>query len=134
MSEIRAICRKAYQEYVKAQPYPTELKNALKAHERVPAFIDNLAREFSKPGLKVNRETVEMAVRDLTNVFVSAVKIQAEQRLMNPLKIAMVKAEQARKAEMNQLADALDKQGDMNEQVTQDQRGNQIIHQKIIID
>ncbi len=123
-AEIRTICRKAYQEQVARLP-STELRKALAAHERVPLFIDNLAREFSGCKFKITKEQIISAVNDMTKIFVSAVVMQAEERVLSPLRQAVMKEEKARKAEMNRLADAVIGKVEASEQITQDAQGNQ---------
>ncbi len=125
MSEVRDLCRKTYKEFIEAQNYPTELKRALRVHERVPVFIDNLAREFTDCKFKVSRVQIESAVADMTRIFVSGVLKQATEKTMSQIKIGMLKAEKARKAEMDLLADAVNKRGEMYEQTFQDEKGNE---------
>ena len=110
---------------------PQGLKDALKTHERIPVFIDNLAAQLS--GIKkISREQVVSAVRDLSHVFVRAVRLQADERVISPLKKAIAKAEASRKAEMDKLVDAIDTRGITN--VTQDTAGNETHRQEIEID
>lgn len=125
MNEIRKIVADTYRKVIADGPYPTEFKRALRAHERMPVFFDNLVREMSKPGLNPTRETIEMATRDLTKIFVAAVHKQGEERLMSPIRKAMLKARQSQIQEMKRLGDAMVQQGEMNEQVTQDKAGNE---------
>jgi hypothetical protein len=123
VNEIRELVRKTYQNEINNGPYPEEFKRALKTHERIPVFFNNLVREMSKPGLNPSRETIIMAARDLTKIFVAAVHKQAEERVMSPIRQAMMKADQTRVAEMKKLGDAFDQQGEEHEQVTQDKKG-----------
>ena len=110
---------------------PQGLKDALKTHERIPVFIDNLAAQLS--GIKkISREQVVSAVRDLSHVFVRAVRLQADERVISPLKKAIAKAEASRKAEMDKLVDAIDTRGITN--ATQDKAGNETHRQEIEID
>ncbi len=131
-AEVRKICLEAYQSYVRNMPFPNELKRALKAHERVPAFIDNLAEQFSKPGLKISRDTMVSAVHDLTNLFVSCVGRQAEERLTSPLAKAVKLAEIDRKKEIDRQVDLINEGG--KEYVTQDKAGNETIHQVVNVE
>lgn len=123
MSELRKIIHDEYRKTVKNGPWRDELKQALKVHERIPVFFERLVKEFSRPGLNVKRETIELAVKDMTFMFVAAVHRRAEERLMSPLEIALRKSKNSRMSEMNQLADALDKQGEANEEVSETQKG-----------
>jgi hypothetical protein len=126
MNEIRKIVSDTYRQTIADGPYPTDFKKALRTHERIPSFFQNLVKEFSKPGLNPKRDTIVMATRDMTNLFVQAVHQHAEERLMSPLKKAMMKARQSQIKEMKKLGDALVAQGDANEEISQDKAGNKI--------
>ncbi len=127
MNEIRKLVSETYRRTIQDGPYPTEFKRALRTHERIPAFFDNMVKEFSRPAMsKVPRATIEAATVDMTNLFVTMVHRQAEERLMTPIKKAMMKAQADRIKDMKKLGDALEKQGEENEKVTQDKAGNQI--------
>jgi F0F1-type ATP synthase membrane subunit b/b' len=119
--ELREICRKVYQETIIGAPIPNELKRSLKAHERVPAFIDNLAREFSKAKVSVRRETIEQAARDMTHLFVNAIHQQAEEKLMSPIKRAMLQKKLDDANEFRKEADALEEKTKV--EIVQDSRG-----------
>jgi hypothetical protein len=134
MNEIRKIVSETYRRTISDGAWPEEFKRALKAHERIPVFFDNLVKQLSKPGLNPTRETIELATRDLTRVFAAAVHRKAEERIMSPVRQAMLKAQQSRIAEMKKLGDALDLQGEANEKVTQDKRGNEISSAQVKID
>lgn len=88
MSDVRALCRADYQEYVAMAQIPRELKDALKTHERVPVFVDNLAREIKaiervRVGKRLDRMTIKKMVYDLTEMYIGAVKRQADERMMS---------------------------------------------------
>lgn len=85
----RTLVRTTYDEAVKLHATaPSDLKVALKSHERVPQFIDNLAMEFTKvadlrskkaqalPAVKHLKEIVY----DMTDVFISGL-IQENERM-----------------------------------------------------
>lgn len=123
MNPIRKIITETYQKTITDGPYNSELKRSLRVHERVPVFFDNLTRELSKPGFNPTREQIELATRDLTHVFIRAVHMKAEERVMSPLKKAMAKAAKSRADEMKRLVIAIEKQGEENEQITEDKKG-----------
>lgn len=88
--DAKEFCRKIYRETIEKQDtVPSELKRALRTHERVPAFIDNLAKELLKVNPRTSRVNLELAVRDLTLLFVGAVKTAAEQKALSPLALAL---------------------------------------------
>lgn len=122
-AEIRKIVEETYRKVIKEGPYPDDFKRSLKTHERIPRFFDNLVRELSKPLLNLKRETIELAATDMTRVFVRACFAKAEERVMSPVKKAMLKARQSRIAEMKKLGDALVAQGDANEQIKKTAKG-----------
>lgn len=89
--DLMDICRQDYQDYVRQAPIHSELKRALKTHERVPGFIDNLARELRKAKQELKRETIRAAVWDLSAIFVQLVQRQAEEKLLSPLALSTMR-------------------------------------------
>lgn len=111
--EIRALCRKIYQQRI-ADPalnIPNELRRSLAAHERVPVFIDRLAEELSGLHFSAKRETIEQAVRDMTDFFISSIKHVADVRAMSDMEKLLIKQKADEKKEIEQLADELEKVG-----------------------
>lgn len=131
---IKKIVRETYQECVKNCQYSDDFKRSLKAHERIPVFFNNLVREFSGPGMKLKRETIVKATQDLTALFIKAIHLKGEERLMSPLRLAMAKAKQDQVREMQKLSDALEHEGEAHETVTQDKAGNETVRQEINLD
>lgn len=122
-AEIRKIVEETYRKVIKEGPYPEDFKRSLKTHERIPRYFDNLVRELSKPLLNLKRETIELAATDMTRLFVRACFQRAEERVMSPVKKAMLKAQHARIQEMKKLGDAFAAQGDANEKVKKTAKG-----------
>lgn len=107
-AEIKKICRKAYQEYVQNAPIHPELKRALAAHERVPTFVDNLAREFGRANqLKLTREEIEAATMSMTRIFIQNVEKQSEERRLSDVERMRRVMEEQTKKDMQQLADTM---------------------------
>lgn len=131
MSELKRLCRETYQRTIKDAPFPKELKLALRSHERVPVFIDNLAKEIGKISFKVKRETIEQTVRDMTLYFVEVVKFQAEDRVMSPIRAAMLKMEIEKKKALEKLSEALESQG--ADCVTTNEKGHETSRQEITL-
>jgi len=103
---IRDYIVQDYQEAVALYNGPEELKKSLRASERAPAFIDNLVRELSKfPEIK--RETIKSVTYDLTNVFLDAVKLKAEQMMLSDAAKNAMKAEHEEAKRMDKLANRL---------------------------
>lgn len=111
MSDVRELCRKTYREYIETQPIPTELRRALRTHERVPNFIDNLSREIHKVHTGVKRETIIKMVEDMTKFFVIAVTQSAEEKAMSPIKKAMILARKAEADQFRKDAEQLERLG-----------------------
>lgn len=78
-----------YQEAVMANmEISSELKHALKAHERVPTFIDNMDQEVAK--LQILRmkqgkpmyeeDQIKWLITKMTDVFVASLEVEAQKR------------------------------------------------------
>lgn len=82
------LARKVYRQTVDTMPpeyMPEGLRVALRSHERVPLFIDNLAKQFAKVP-HASRETLEQATRDMTIFFINAAKTAKDQKMMSVMK------------------------------------------------
>lgn len=119
-SDVRALCRRIYRETIEKQEN-TELKRALRTHERVPAFIDNLAREVSRLKFSVKKESIEAMVRDMTAWFIKCVDLQAVARVESKMAQIMREKRAQEAEEFRKEAEALEAQGE--HRVTQDQKG-----------
>lgn len=128
--DIRTLCLRTYQDYVRTASIPNELRRSLRAHERVPRFIDNLADQFKRLTFEVKKETIEHAVRDMTRLFVANVQRQAEEKSFSSLKRSMIIREAELKARARALVDRVLDGGKTH--VTQDQKGNTTERQTII--
>lgn len=101
VADIRTICRETYQESVRtALDIPSDLRIALRAHERVPAFIDRLAVELGRCKFRIERHIIEEVARDMTRLFISNVVRMADERMMSD-------AEKARRITEAQEAEAM---------------------------
>lgn len=87
--------RDTYNEAVRLHPsINSELKLALKSHERVPTFVDALAKEveqvqnvmLSTGKEKIKEDTIKHLVYDLTNLFITGIEKQAEIRQESDVK------------------------------------------------
>lgn len=79
----------SYQEAVRLHPTAnSELKAALKAHERVPLFVENMCKELdkvqakaiAKRGRPYNEKHIKELVYDMTNLFINGVEEVARKR------------------------------------------------------
>lgn len=133
MADLRDVIIEAYQEYIRIAPVNTELRKALKAHERVPNFVLNLVKEFSSSkGSKFGRETIRKATFDMTKLFINCIETRANERRMSDLEKMIIKQEANRKSEMISLADQLNAKGETN--VTEDKPGTETERQTAVID
>lgn len=115
----RDICREAYRNFVERSDLNTELKRSLRHHERVPVFIDNLARQFRGCKFPITKDMMVRATEDLTLWFIRAVEQQAQERIMSDMEKLTLKAAEAAKDEFRQMADALTESGGENVEVGQ---------------
>ena len=103
-SDLTELVRHAYKNYVERDlEFPTELKNALKAHERVPLMIDNLARElrevekhaYKLKGIQPTKQELVSIVEDFTRVFLQNLVRQADEKRMSDAAKAAIKQNEA---------------------------------------
>lgn len=121
--DLLAIVRSDYQEAIALTEMDPELRRALKAHERVPRFIDNLAGQFfaaEKTIGAIDRETIKLAVYDLTKLFITAVEQQAKERRASDLDKLAAKEQREREARLLELANAIADGGTNEIQVTEE--------------
>lgn len=111
MSDVRELCRRVYRETVEAAEINTELKRSLRTHERVPVFIDNLARQFAVLSWRIKRESIEMAARDLTRWFIANVDRKAKENLMSDMEKLTIKAKHDAQEEFRRQAEVLETKG-----------------------
>lgn len=121
---LRDLVVKEYQQTItNSLEIPRELKDALRAHERMPAFMDNLCRELSNPLFaKYSNNQLRGIVNDATMFFISLVKQRANEQMLSDLAKEKMLQEQRDKAIINKAADtgivdeevfsALERQGD----------------------
>lgn len=97
----RGLVTRAYQKALGQLDLDAGLRKALKSHDRVPKFIDNLSDEFTK--LAAQRLSIgkplpaerhlESMVKDFTEMFVKGIQANAEARYESEIKASMRKAE-----------------------------------------
>lgn len=86
---------------------PDDLRSALKAHERIPLFLNNLALELDKLQIhrqKKGQETftdakIKSIVYDFTDVFITGIKAEAEAKYQSDIQKQLMQ---------KQIADAKD--------------------------
>lgn len=107
MSELKRLIRKDYQECVALMEMPADLRQALRAHERVPAFLDNLERELSaaKVGRMLSRVKIKETVYSLTEFFVNTVRRHGDEKIMSEVAKAAIKAKDQERKELEEAVD-----------------------------
>lgn len=90
--DLRSIIVKIYQAKVDKAEIPNELKRALRSHERVPKFVDNLTRELRQvKGLRMDQ--IKDATESLTEFFIKNVEAMAESRVISVLEADRINRE-----------------------------------------
>lgn len=106
--------RDTYNEAVRLHPsINSELKLALKSHERVPTFVDALAKEveqvqnvmLSTGKEKIKDDTIKHLVYDLTNLFITGIEKQAELRQESDVKRMLREQAVSYKKDLDESAD-----------------------------
>lgn len=114
MSELRRYIEADYRECVALTEMPADLKQALKAHERIPAFFKNLERELaqaSKLGV-LSRETIKHSVYSLTEFFINNVKREANERIMSDAMKAAAVQKATHRQEIEAAVDAAEEKAE----------------------
>lgn len=109
-----------YQQAVALQCTDQDLKTALKYTDRVPSFLENLAKELSKTPKPVSRETIKNVTYSLTNVFLACVQQRAKEMAQSDLERQAQLAMQQKKQDHENLADKLAKGESIDVQEIQD--------------
>lgn len=123
----RDFARKTYREYIENHLLiPTEFKRALKTHERVPRFIDNLSAQLLKIPGGIKRENIKKCVEDMTEMFWRAAMRKADEAAMSPLERALIRTQFERKQAAEKLSDDLFGGGNTNETQIQTEKG--VVH------
>jgi hypothetical protein len=132
--DLREFVRKIYQNFVETdESVPSELRRALRAHERVPAFIDKMSAELNLVGDHVKKENVEQAVRDMCRFFISNVKRAAEEKATSPLEKARLISIQDEANRIRQAADKVEQKEGDSERVESAPKG-EITRSEIVAD
>ncbi len=129
--DIRSLCREQYAARIAMRiDIPADLKRALKTHERVPAFIDNLSKALYKVPKDIKTETIIMAVHSLTDLFISNVMRKSDESRMSAMEKHRLLADEAKKAAARAWADEVVGE----EKVTRNAEGHETASQTVHID
>ncbi len=128
--DIKQVCRHAYQERIALRTdLPTEFVRSLKTNERVPQFIDNLAKQLYRLPKDIKLETIKMAVYDMTDLFLNLQMRKVEEDHMSSVERHRIMQEEQTKSEMRAMADSLIGE----ENVTEEKPGTQTHHETVLI-
>ena len=86
-----------YRERIQLSSIPTDLKNALKTHERVPRFVENLSKEIYgalEAGVPLTRFDIKNLVYNMTDLFIRCVMSNIEKKMISDAAIAMAQKEE----------------------------------------
>ncbi len=113
------IIRSDFEEFIRLDPsVPEGLRNSLRLTERVPAFVDNLAKEIAmveRRGIKLDRLKIKELVYSLSAFFVHNLRTKADQMHMSDLAKTAIRT----KTEGDELIQKMDDQGnaDLSEEL-----------------
>jgi membrane-associated HD superfamily phosphohydrolase len=110
---IRDICREEWKRFVENADIDPEFKRALKVHERVPVFIDNLCRELMTVK-NVTKDDIIKAVRDMSGWFLTNAQRKAGEQMMSDATKSMMLKKQAEKEQFDKDVETIDKKGVMH--------------------
>lgn len=113
LAPYRGLVTRAYQRALRELDIDAGLRQALKAHERVPKFIDCLSDEFTKLAshrLKIGKPLpadrhLESMVKDITEIFIKGVQAKASQSYESEITRAMRKQETDRLRDLDSTID-----------------------------
>ena len=103
------LVKTTYKEAVALNPrIPSDLKVALKTHEKIPLFFKNIAQELEKAQeerLKRNQKpfsekVIKDFIYDVTEIFISGVRAEAEARAQSEIERLAKKAEADKKKDL----------------------------------
>jgi hypothetical protein len=108
--DLPQFVRDTFKSHIFAQPFSNEQKRALMQHERVSLFQGNLIRGLVKAP-KIPVPMLKQAIEDLTDLFISLVKREAQERIMSRAKLAELRKIEDDKADFRKAAEVLDEKG-----------------------
>lgn len=86
---MKDMVRADFEEFIRLDPLvPEGLRGSLRLRERVPQFVDNLARELSEAeaqGITFDRYKIKEIVYSLSKLFVGLLKTRADEMEMSDI-------------------------------------------------
>ena len=95
------LVKKTYQEAIALKQIPSDLKVALKSHERIPLMFKNLAAELDKVQAwrlikkkkPISEKILKDVIYDMVDIFIAGVEMEAKKRYESDLAKAASEAE-----------------------------------------
>ena len=95
------LVKKTYQEAIALKQIPSDLKVALKSHERIPLMFKNLAAELDKVQASrlikkkkpISEKILKDVIYDMVDIFIAGVEMEAKKRYESDLAKAASEAE-----------------------------------------
>lgn len=94
---LKAFILRCYDERIALAEMPSEMRESLKASNRVPAFLQNLQLRVEKLPIRYQKqETIRDATYSLTDWFIEAFKKHANERMLSEVEKRALLAKQER--------------------------------------
>jgi hypothetical protein len=139
-NDLVQIVRQAYKDYIMTAPpeeVSSELREALKVHERIPLFVDNMARQIQimekRKGKHLKKWQIEWVVKDMVRIFIRGVELKKEKMYTSDVERRRRETEAQTIKDMRDLADAITGEGDETEEVQAQGQACTIDKQTIVI-
>jgi hypothetical protein len=103
------LVKKTYHEAVMLnQKIPSDLKTALKSHEKIPLFFKSISQELEKAQNErlaknqkpFHEKTIKDFIYDVTEIFIVGIKAEADARAQSEIERLASKAEADRKKDL----------------------------------
>lgn len=104
--------RNTYQEAIALKQMPSDLRLALKSQERMPLFLENLAKELEiiqadrlKKNKKLYQEkTIKDTIYDFVDIFISTVESEAQNRMKSDVQKMIDKQKEDERKDLEKTA------------------------------
>ena len=104
--------RNTYQEAIALKQMPSDLRLALKSQERMPLFLENLAKELEiiqadrlKKNKKLYQEkTIKDTIYDFVDIFISTVETEAQNRIKTDMQKMIDKQKEDERKDLEKTA------------------------------
>ena len=106
------LVRKTYQEAIALKQMPSDLRSALKSQERMPKFLENLAKELEtvqagrikKGKTPYQEKTIKDTIYDFVDMFIITVETEANNRMKTDLQKMIDKQKEDERKDLEKTA------------------------------